>query len=75
MGRHDGVIGGFFFLDHGLHFADGVIVTCSVCKAALQIRPQTNTKAPKYCVFCLVDQQLQAHWAKPKRGSKAPSLS
>lgn len=74
VGKHDAVIGGFFWLEQGLHFPDGVLVTCSVCKAALQIRPETNTKAPKLCVFCAVDKNLQDYWAtKPKRGAKAPS--
>jgi hypothetical protein len=62
IGKHDVVIGGFFFLDHGLHFPDNVLITCSVCRAALQIRPQTNTAAEKLCVFCAVDRRLQEYW-------------
>lgn len=58
------VIGGFFFLDTGLFYPDNVMVTCSTCHAALQIRPRTNVRGRKLCCFCALDEALKEYWAK-----------
>ena len=65
LGKHDAVVGAFFFLDRGVHYPDNVIATCRDCKAPLQLRPETAaSRAPKLCLFCTADELLKEHWSK-----------
>jgi len=59
---YDFLIGAHFFLEDGLMFRDNVIVTCSVCRHALQIRPHNQTNKSVLCCFCAADNMLTEYW-------------
>ena len=61
--QYDYVVGAHYFLDEGLMFADNVIVTCTVCRQALQLRPHAPTKSVM-CCFCAADRVLKEYWQK-----------